>query len=204
MQVNNNLLAGKSPDRSAAELRLASASDNIRPLETRLLPAPVEMPCRPQHSNGPLCDRAAAIADVKKRFGQGPGATADLLHYLCGPIKAGPVQSCTRTIMKPETVRGVAGHMHLLGKSIKIEVNAGKPDARTLLDIPVWDFDNQGSRPIKPVVLEPLDTIKVTCRHTQALRDQLPSFDGVPDKYVVWAEGTTDEMCLALLLVTRP
>ena len=41
--------------------------------------------------------------------------------------------------------------MHLLGRSIKIEVNPGTPQARTVLDIPVWDFDNQGARPIKPV-----------------------------------------------------
>ncbi len=204
MQVHYNLLAGKSPDRSSAELRMAPVSEKIRELQTRLLPAPVELPCRPEHSDGALCARPAAMADVKKRFGELPGSTADMLHYLCGGIKAGPVQSCSRTIMKPETVRGVAGHMHLLGKSIKIEVNAGTPQARTLLDISLWDFDNQGSRPIKPVALKPLDTVKVTCRHSQDLRDQLPAFEGQPDKYVVWAEGTTDEMCLALLLVTRP
>ena len=48
MQVHYNLLAGKKPDRSGAELRLAPVSDDIKPLETRLLPAPVEMPCRPR------------------------------------------------------------------------------------------------------------------------------------------------------------
>ncbi len=204
MQVHYNLLAGKKPDRSSAELRLAPVSDKIRALETRLLPAPVELPCRPEHAEGPLCARPAALADVKERFGQGPGATADLLHFLCGEIKAGPVQSCSRMIMKPETVRGVAGHMHLLGRSIKIEVNPGTAKARTLLNVPVWNFDDQGSKPIKPAVLTPGDTVKVTCRHSQRLRDQLPSFEGQPDKYVVWGEGTTDEMCLALLLVTRP
>ncbi len=204
MQVHYNLLVGTEPDRSAAELRVTPVSEKVKALETRLLPGPVELPCRPEHSDGELCDRAAALVDLKKRFGTGPGATADLLHYLCGPVKQGPVQSCTRTIMAPETVRGVAGHMHLLGKSIKIEVNPGKPDHRTLLDIRAWDFDNQGSRAIKPAVLEPLDTIKVTCRHSQALRDRLPAFEGIPDKYVLWGEGTADEMCLAILLVTRP
>jgi protein involved in polysaccharide export with SLBB domain len=94
--------------------------------------------------------------------------------------------------------------MHLLGRSLKVEVNAGTAAARTLLDIPVWDFDDQGSRPIRPAVLQPGDTVKVTCRHSQELRDRLPSFEGQPDKYVVWGEGTADEMCLALLLVTRP
>lgn len=204
MQVHYNLLAGKQPDRSATELRVAPASAKIMPLQTQLLPAPVELPCRPEHSDGPLCQRPAALADVKKRFGEGPGATADLLHLLCGPVKAGPVQSCTRTIGKPETIRGVAGHMHLLGRSIRIEVNPGTPRARTVLDIPQWDFDNQGSRPITPVRVEPMDTIKVTCRHAQDLRDRLPSFNGQPDKYVVWGDGTTDEMCLGILLVTRP
>ncbi len=203
MQVHYNLLAGKSPDRSAAELRLAPASRRIKALETRLLPAPVELPCRPKYAAGELCKRPAALADVKQRFGQGPGATADLLHFLCGKGRPGPVQSCTRTIMKPETVRGVAGHMHLLGRSIKVEVNPGTPRARTLLDIPVWNFDDQGSRAIKPAALKPLDTIKVTCRHDQRLRAQ-PSFQGQPDKYVLWGEGTTDEMCLGILLVTRP
>ncbi len=204
MQVHYNLLNGEGPDRSATELRLARASDEITPLETRLLPAPVELPCRPAHSQGELCERAAALEDVKKRFGHGPGSTADLLHFLCGEIKAGPVQSCSREILQPETVRGVAGHMHLLGKSIKVEVNAGAPGARTLLEVPVWDFDDQGSKPIKPQRLEPGDKLKVTCRHDQSLRDRLPAFEGQPDKYVVWAEGSTDEMCLAILLVTRP
>jgi hypothetical protein len=204
MQVHYNLLAGKEPDRSAAELRLAPKGAEIEPLVTQLFPGPVELPCRPEHDDGPLCSRAAALADVKKRFGEGPGSTADLLHFLCGPIDPGPVQSCTRKVFTPETVRGVAGHMHLLGKQIKVETNPGTPRARTLLDIPVWDFDNQGSRPVRPEQLEPGDTVKVTCRHSQELRDRLPSFEGQPDKYVVWGEGTTDEMCLAILLVTRP
>ena len=203
MQVHYNLLAGQEPDRSAAEIRVAPASKKIQALQTRLLPAPVELPCRPKHSDGPLCERPAALTDVKKRFGEGPGALADVLPMLCGKVQAGPVQSCTRTIGEPETVRGVAGHMHLLGRSIKIEVNPGTPEARTLLDIPVWDFDDQGSRPVT-AKLEPFDTVRVTCRHTQTLRDKLPSFEGQPDRYVVWGEGTTDEMCLGIMLVTRP
>ena len=45
--------------------------------------------------------------------------------------------------------------MHLLGRSIKLELNPGEPDARTLLDIPMWDFDNQASRSIKPTASNP-------------------------------------------------
>ncbi len=202
MQVHYNLLAGSAPDTSAAELRLTEDPDTDA-LETVLLPAPVELPCRPGRS-GELCDRDAALADVKARFGEGPGSTANLLHLLCGGGPAGPVQSCTTTVREPETIRGVAGHMHLLGRAIKVETNPGTPRARTLLDTKVWDFDNQGSVPTPAVRLKRGDTIKVTCRHSQDLRDFLPVFKGQPDRYVMWGEGTTDEMCLGILLVTRP
>ena len=124
------------------------------------MPAPVELPCRPGHDASPLCDRAAAVADVKKRFGEDPGSTGDLLHLLCGdtPVPA-EVTSCTRHVSRPMTVLGAAGHMHLLGRSIRIVTNPGTPRARTVLDIPLWDFDNQGSKPIRPVHLDPFDTI---------------------------------------------
>ena len=81
---------------------------------------------------------------------------------------------------------------------------AQRDRARTVLDIPVWDFDNQGAHPIKPVTLQPFDTVKVTCRHTQTLRDHLPAFEGQPDRYVIWGEGTTDEMCLGIVLWHAP
>jgi hypothetical protein len=201
MQVHYNLLAGAEPDRSATQVRVMNGDTDLTPVHTYLMPAPVEMPCRPDHDDGPLCDRDAAVADVMQRFG-GAGNTNSLLHLLCGTeVEASNVTSCTRTIGRPMTVLGVAGHMHLLGRSIKIEANPGTPGAKTLLDIPIWDFDNQGSKPIEPVHLDPFDTVEVTCRHVQWLRDVLPSFEGQQEKYVIWGEGTTDEMCLGMLQV---
>ena len=204
MQVHYNLLAGPRPDVSAAELRLAPGTEKLAPLETMLLPAPVELPCRPGHDDSPLCDRAAAVADVQRRFGSDVGLTANYLHLMCGKLAAGAVQTCDRTVRQPATVRAAAGHMHLLGRSVKIEVDPGTPRARTVLDIGVWDFDNQSARPVAPLRLKRGDTVRVTCRHDQALRDVLPAFAGQPERYVVWGEGTTDEMCLGILLVTRP
>jgi hypothetical protein len=205
MQVHYNLLAGAAPDVSATQLRTMPARAELTPLTTMLLPAPVELPCRAGHTDSPLCQREASIADVKTRFGAQAGSTNDLLYFLCGGQPRGSeTTSCTQTISRPTTIRSVAGHMHLLGRSIRIEVNPGTPQARTVLDIPTWDFDNQGSKPIPPVRLRPFDTVKVTCRHVQWLRDRLPSFEGQPDRYVVWGEGTTDEMCLGVLTVTHP
>ena len=204
MQVHYNLLGGPGPDRSATLLRLAPGSENLTPLTTMLLPAPVELPCRPGHTDNMLCDRETAIADVIHRFGP-VGQTNNWLDVLCNEKpKASQVTSCSRKVTQPTTIRGVAGHMHLLGRSIKIEVNPGTPRAKTVLDIPVWDFDNQGSKPIQPVPLKVGDTLKVTCKHVQWLRDKLPAFQGQPDRYVVWGEGTQDEMCLGILTVTHP
>jgi hypothetical protein len=206
MQVHYNLLAGEQPDISAMQLRLAPADSGLTELHTMLLPAPVELPCRAGRDDNPLCDRAAAVADVKTRFGARPGSTNDVLYFLCGGTpKPSRTASCQRPVGQPTTIRAVAGHMHLLGRSITIEVNPGTPGARTILDIPVWDFDNQGSRPIEPVELEPMDTLRVTCRHAQWLRDELPAFATErEDRYVVWGEGSTDEMCLGIVTVTRP
>jgi hypothetical protein len=202
MQVHYNLLVADDPDTSAAQLRIAPRAATLTPVHTYLMPAPVELPCRPGHDASPLCDRAAAVADVKKRFGDGPGSTGDLLHLLCGdkPV-AGQVTTCTRHVSRPMTVLAAAGHMHLLGRSIRIVTNPGTPRARRVLDIPLWDFDNQGSKPVRPVHLDPFDTIEVTCRHVQWLRDRLPAFEGQEERYVVWGEGTTDEMCLGMLQV---
>jgi len=204
MQVHYNLLAGRGEDVSAARLRMMPAKAHLQPLTTMLLPAPVELPCRASHTANPLCDREKALKDVQARFGMGPGSMADLLHFLCGPGKAGEVTTCDVPVQRPTTVRAVAGHMHLLGRSITITANPGTAREKVLLHIPVWNFDDQGADPIPPVHLKVGDTVRVTCHHVQWLRDQLPSFEGQPDRYVLWGEGTTDEMCLGILQVTHP
>ena len=204
MQVHYNLLAGGDDDRSSARLRVAADDGSRSTLETVLLPGPVELPCRPGHS-GSLCNRDIALLDLRKRFGAAGGMAANALHLLCGFGDAGPTQSCTRPVSRPSTIRAVAGHMHLLGRSISIVVNKGRADERTVLDIPVWDFDDQGSRPVDPgLEVGPGDTLTVRCTHDQSLRDRLPAFEGLPERYVVWGEGTTDEMCLGIVMVTRP
>ncbi|NUR80618.1 MAG: monooxygenase [Dermatophilaceae bacterium] len=205
MQVHYNLRHGVTPDRTSVKLRLSS-SPGLKPLETMLYPAPVELPCRPGKS-GPLCDRSKAIADVTERFGaMSPRMVNGLLLVCDGTLlpSPGPTQSCTRTVERAATVRAVAGHMHLLGSSLRIELNPDTASARTLLDIKTWDFDNQGAVPIPATKIKPGDSIRVSCTHDQAWRDKLPDLQGLPERYVVWGEGTTDEMCLGLLSVTRP
>jgi len=70
----------------------------------------------------------------------------------------------------------------------------------------VWDFDNQSAQPLsKPLSLRTGDIVTVSCTHDVSLRDKHPALAGTPPRYVVWGEGTTDEMRLRILIVSsRP
>lgn len=205
MQVHYNTLGFKgkpvSADRSAIRLRVMGGSAGLSPLRTTLLPGPVELPCAAGES-GPLCDREKAVWDIWSRFGEPAAATVAGLNLLCGNGKpeAGPVQKCDHKFRDRGTVYATAGHMHLLGRSIKIELNPGTPEAKVLLDVPVYDFDDQGARPLaEPVKVNQGDTLRVTCTHDATLRKQLPALKTLEPRYVVWGDGTSDEMCLGIV-----
>ena len=199
-----NATGTAAADSTHVRLRVTRTAQT--PLTTMLLPAPVELPC-PAGATGSLCSRDVAIADVGGRFGPDSMRTVAGLQLLCGgdPLhpKPGPTQSCTRVVRAPVTVRAAAGHMHLLGRTITIVANKGTARQRTILSIPVWDFDNQSARPLtRPLALRAGDTVTVTCTHDAGLRTLLPELKGAPDRYVVWGEGTTDEMCLGILITS--
>jgi hypothetical protein len=100
-------------------------------------------------------------------------------------------------------VRAVAGHMHLLGRSVQVDLERANGASRTLMDIPVWNFDDQAAKPLKkPVVLRAGDALRVTCTHDASLRQLVPALSGLPPRYVVWGEGSTDEMCLGIVTYT--
>jgi len=101
----------------------------LHPLQTTLLPAPVELPCATGES-GALCDRQLAV-----------------------------------------------------------------------LDVPVYNFHDQGARALpRPVRVKPGDSYRVTCTHDATLRRQLPELRPLPPRYVVWGDGSSDEMCLGIVI----
>jgi hypothetical protein len=210
MQVHYSTLAfkGKPPssDKSGIRLRLVNGSANLTPLQTMLLPAPVELPCAPNES-GRLCDRQTATFDVVARFGQRAGMTIAGLLLLCNKGQQptpGPTQSCTHQVREAGTIFSVGGHMHLLGRSVKVELNPGTPNAKVLLDVEQYNFDDQGARSLPaPVKVKAGDTLKVTCTHDATLRQQLPAMRASEPRYVVWGDGTSDEMCLGIVTYTR-
>jgi hypothetical protein len=207
LQLHYNLREGHAPDDTAVRLRLMPGSADMRALQTMLLVAPVELPCTPEES-GPLCDRSQSLLDLVRRFGPEAGRTVSGLQLLCGGSfvdpAAGRTQSCDRRAPDDMVVRAVAGHMHLLGKSIRVELDPGTAGARTLLDREVWDFDNQKATPLqRPVRVRSGDALRVTCTHDAQLRSLVPELADEAPRYVTWGEGTSDEMCLGIVLYTR-
>ncbi len=96
-------------------------------------------------------------------------------------------------------------HMHLLGRSIKVEKFPTDPAAKaeTLIAIPDWDFNWQGLYTLRqPVPLEPFSRVRVTCSYDNSAAN--PRNPHNPPQAVTYGESTTDEMCLSFLGVALP
>jgi hypothetical protein len=114
------------------------------------------------------------------------------------------VSTCDPRIAEPSTIYVAAGHMHLLGASIKLELNPGTPQAKVLLDIPSWDFHWQNAYTLAtPVKAEPGDVVRVTVTVTTSRSDARRARRAEDPATSSGERGTTDEMCLGILQVTR-
>lgn len=188
-------------DQTKVRLRVAPAATPLTPLEGRFMSAPVELPCAAGES-GPLCDREAAVLDLVKRTGSQAIGQIDVLNRVCngGKIMApSPTQACDWKYTKPVMLYAVAPHMHLLGKSIKVELNPGTPNAQVLLDQQQYNFDDQSAKLLNPPVqIKANDVVRVTCTHDAGLRQILPELKNSKPRFVTWGDGTSDEMCTAV------
>jgi mono/diheme cytochrome c family protein len=206
MQVHYNLIHKAKRDRSRALLRfLPAGSGELTPLNTILIPTPVELPC-PRNVRSRLCSRDVAVQEEIKKYGYNAALIPSGLLYICGksladyPSSPASVKSlstsCDRRVSRPLRIYGVAGHMHTRGYDIRIQLNG-----KTLLHIPRWDFHWQDAYYLEhPVDANVGDVIHVSCRFDNSKAKQ-PLVNGklLKPRYVLWGEGTTDEMCLGLL-----
>ena len=216
MQVHYNLLHGVKPDRSRAVLGLRPASSHLTPLETMLLPAPVELPC-PRGETGSRCNRDVELraegtlgSTARTRRRPSPGSCSSAAVSVPGIAAPPPdptriTTSCDRRLQSPVTVYGVAGHMHTRGRDIRLVLDpAPRGSARCST------FRSRGASTGRTPTSSPglCTSAPATCsgsicRFNNTVGAQ-PSVNGVhlPPRYVVWGEGTTDEMCLGLVEYT--
>lgn len=187
------------PDRSALALQLDAGDSNTRELRVINPLGPVEIPCAPKDADAPLCDRDAAIADNVRLYGPSGASNEFGLLALCGHTPEeltkgfdGTVaaSSCVARVPEDGVIVAAMGHMHTLGKSIRLTLSPDSVDEKILLDIPTWSFDwqmNYGFE--KPVRVTAGQELRIDCRWDRSI-DPLRK-----PKYLVFAEGTEDEMC---------
>ena len=103
-----------------------------------------------------------------------------------------PSSSCNWPVRQAGQIVGVLGHMHTLGKSFRLTLSPGTPDEKVLLDIPTWNFDWQMNYALaQPLHVAAGQTIRMECSWDRKLDPTRP------EKYIVFAEGTEDEMCFS-------
>ena len=206
LQMHYNLLAGKGTDRTKVVLKVQPDDGSLSALHTMLLLAPVELSC-PKGVKGKLCNRAASVAEMVKRSNEGARQLADGLGYLCygrAPFAHASTR-CSWNARTDMTIWGIAGHMHLLGKSISVVVGTNTSTPTRILNITRWNFDDQRARKLaKPLTIVAGTSLKVTCTYNPKLRQLLPELRKLPPRYVTWGDGSSDEMCLSMVLYSNP
>jgi hypothetical protein len=211
MQVHYNLLVGDKPVKNRLVLHTVPASTPLLPLTLSLMPAPPDIPC-PAGVTGPLCNRAAELANLGQRFGASQEAFVNDIEEVCGRNPANPPQgdttSCdwpvgnrlTIPVSQNAYIVRVGAHMHLLGVSFRMVLNPGTPQAKTILNVPAYNFHYQRAYNLAtPVKIVRGDTVQVSCTYNPSLAQQLPILRKVPPHFVTWGDGSSDEMCLGLM-----
>lgn len=204
IQMHYNLAETRQPDETMVTLQLAEEDAPINDLMTLPLQAPVEIPC-PTGVEGSQCERITALDRVARLYGQEFHYLPDKLLQDCGQTLDDYADNtgedatthCDYPIGAPLTIYSVFGHMHELGSSFEMELNPDGDSPVMMLDIPNWDFHWQDSYQfVDPVELQRGDVVRMTCHWDNTLSDD--------PRYVVWGEGTQDEMCFGAVIALRP
>lgn len=201
LQIHYHFPVMPEPDESGLALQLDADTPDVRELRVVNPLAPVEIPCAPEDADEPLCDREAALAENVRLYGPSGASNESGLLMLCGKTPDeltadfdGRVarSSCDLVVPEDGIITGVLGHMHTIGRSLRLTLDADSPEEQILLDIPDWSFDWQMQYGLaKPLRVKAGQPLRLECSWD---RSKAP---GREPKYVVFAEGTEDEMCFA-------
>jgi len=86
-------------------------------------------------------------------------------------------------------------HMHQLGRRGRVSLQKADGSEACLVDIPNWDFNWQGRFQLAETVLvEPGDKIHIECEWDNSGPDAVDTY---------WGDGTSDEMCLSGMYLSR-
>lgn len=198
LQIHYHHEGKATPDRSGLTLQLDPVTPGRKKIRVVNPLAPVEIPCAPG-VDAPLCNRDAAMRDNQKLYGIGSAFIENGLLGLCGKTPAeltagfdGRIAhtECMTTVPESGTIISVLGHMHTLGQSFRLTLDPDTPQAKILLDIPTWNFDWQMNYTLaEPLHVTAGEKVLMQCSFDRSLDPNRPP------KYIMFADGTEDEMC---------
>jgi len=205
MQIHYHYDVDNPADRSQLLVDYADPGADLDELFVVPYVGPAEIPCA-SWEEGPLCDRDAALEAALAKYGRA-GVQADGINRLCRVTPADfaamtdgiAESSCDLPLYGFGEIVGVLGHQHEIGRSFRMTLNPGRDNELILLDIPEWDFDWQYNYELaEPVEARSGGTVRIECSWDRSLRDA-----SLEPAYVLWADGTNDEMCFATVTVRK-
>ena len=209
MQVHYNLLQGDKPVKVGVKLNTVPASTHLRPLTLTPYPAPDQHAVpggRGGRPGGPPAVRTRRLAAVPVQAlrHRAPWCSRTSSSSSAGRTSPTPPEgnsvTCTQYIRQPGYIVRTTAHMHLLGRSMTMVVDPGTPQAKTILNVPKYDFNYQKSYDLKHwVKVQPGDKVQFTCTYDPTLASELPALRKAPAHFVTWGDGSSDEMCLGLI-----
>lgn len=203
VEMHYNYEAGFYPDQTSLAFEMAEPDDELIALQGFQIFGAVELPC-PADSDSEACDRDFALNNFHLK--EDRAFANDLLSICSKRVRDfadqpadNVVSTCDwRAAIDGEIVM-VGGHMHELGKSLRVELNPDSENPVILQDLPNWDFNWQDSYILeKPIPVKKGDILRITCTwdNTRGVTEGKREA-----RYVTWGEGTSSEMCMHSYMV---
>jgi hypothetical protein len=108
----------------------------------------------------------------------------------------------THTLEEGETVYAISPHMHRIGKEMQVWATLPDGQRLDLIWLKDWDFNWQETYYYRQPIHLPKGTqVELVAYYDNSAQN--PRNPNQPPKRISWGEQTTDEMCIAFLLVTK-
>jgi hypothetical protein len=200
-QVHYNLLVGDKPVTNGLVLHTVPMATPLLPMQSQYLIAPPNIPC-PAGVTGPLCNYQASLDYLNQRFGSDGVVMAKGIDQVCGENPDAPplgdTATCTWRIGSNGYIDRIQPHMHLLGVEFTMVLNPGTPQAKTILNVPNYNFNYQKAYNVAPIPVSRGEQIQINCSYDPKLAQELPILRKAPPHFVTFGDGSSDEMCVGV------
>lgn len=200
MQIHYHYDVEAPEDRSIFRTKWSTDTET-QPVNISTFSGPAEIPCA-EWEEGPLCERDNAYLYAQAQYdgivqadqileacGYAPDDFADMTNGIAS-------STCDQPARFEGFISAVLGHQHNIGASFRMTLNPGTPAELILLDIPKWDFEWQFAYyPQEEIYVQRDDVIRLDCVWDRSLRP-----NNLEPSYVLWADGSNDEMCFAVIM----